>query len=262
MGNYKLKLNPFTGKLDLTLEGENYLKKSGDTADTAVDFSFPFDANYRMHIDGANGFLRLRNDLTGLYNNLFGYGMILQNGNDQISLQTGSPYPGLNFQNATYRFTLETNWGSGVLRAAANSNTYGLQLWGGGSNGAGFQLSFGDNFSIGNPYVCIMEDGGTDTDILQLYGQKGVRQYTSSLVSTPVTTCTQTGRLGVNNTLPSYPCDVTGDINASGDYRKSGTIGYLTSAFGAASGVAPTLANCRTRNLTINGTTVKVVVEL
>jgi len=56
-------------------------------------------------------------------------------------------------------------------------------------------------------------------------------------------TVDDTGKVGINDTAPSYPLDVTGDINTTGNLRIGGT------AIGEWTAFTPTLANCTTTSI-------------
>lgn len=276
MGNYEF--NPFTGKLDISRKG--FLKRSGDTANNDSIYIFPDILGHKwIKVDGSLQEISFLNDFdtTKLtITNQFTLGISIENTNtNNYTYINDNGFSVSNLSEQTYMranfFKLEHAEGDFTIdwfplkkqMRFSGTNMTGVNLYGSGSNGSQTMLTFGDWFSNTTPYVAIREDSGSDTDVLQLYGQKGVQQHVSALLGTAVTTCTQTGRFGINNELPSYTVDVSGgDINTSGNYRKGGTIGYLTSALGTQSAGAPVLANLRTRNLTINGVTIKVVEEL
>ncbi len=69
------------------------------------------------------------------------------------------------------------------------------------------------------------------------------------------------GKLGLGGVMdPIYTLDADGDINARGNFREDGTIGYLSSEWGmSAANTELDPANFTVRTLTINGQTISVL---
>lgn len=113
--------------------------------------------------------------------------------------------------NNTVRWTFDN--ANGYLRKGNGSAYFGLQLYG---TGAGSVISLGDTFDSTTPYVCVREYGGTDTDQIECYGQKGAGLRAGTWGSTtPQVWITQGGRVGFNQTTPTAKAHFAGSSAGS-----------------------------------------------
>ncbi len=249
----------------------DYLPLAGGDMDSDTTVNFP-STGQKISINGLEQNIKLGADDDSEYNvftsnaiNIYKFGFGISEMSYDYFRTSTDGLGTVRTQMTPLDITIKTAEGQAVLQWFALKKTLDIS----GTNLVGLSISktggsfvIGDWFSDTVPYQCLREKGGTDTDQWELYAQKGVFIRTNSLATTALITATQAGKVGIKNESPTYDLDVTGDLNVTGDYRKSGTVGYIVSALGAASGAAPTLANCRTRTITINGVTVKMVYEL
>lgn len=112
------------------------------------------------------------------------------------------------------------NSSGGIALGTTASNDFKFQIYGSGSNGSNGVLAFGDAFGTSTPYVAIEENGGTDSDQLNLFGQKGAGISTGTYGSTHKVWVTQAGAVCINTETP-----VTGaELTVSGDVGISQTL--------------------------------------
>lgn len=226
------------------LEGK--LSRGGDTADDSAVYSFPKAAAFKeLTIDG------LTQEFIAT---------------DTQAMQTVKmDSEGIEFIGSDGTMLIQYVNTMKLLRFYTSNAGRGINIYGSSGNGAGSWITFGDHLNNDplNPYAGLREKGGTDSDALQAHGKSGFFVTTGTNVdATAAIAVTPLGRLGVGIEVPNYRLDVQGgDINVSGDYRKGGTIGYITSGWGNVLNPGLVLANLRTRTLTINGITVNVVVN-
>lgn len=113
--------------------------------------------------------------------------------------------------NNNVRWTFDN--ANGYLRKGNGSAYFGLQLYG---TGAGSVISLGDTFDSTTPYTCLREYGGTDTDQIECYGQKGAGLRAGTWGSTtPQVWITQGGRVGFNQTTPTAKAHFAGSSAGS-----------------------------------------------
>lgn len=214
----------------------NYVKKAGDTMDDAVSLNFPHAGlSKKININGTTQEVYLSDNTDDVF---------LKLQNDLLTIEK----TGVNA-------TVDINTAKSTLDITSSS------FWGIGIVGTGKRLAIGDWFNDTTPYMYMGENGGTDTDAWEFYGQKGFFLRTGSVASTALIRGTQLGKVGIKNESPVYDFDVTGDLNITGNFYKGGTIGYLASAWGAVTNPGLVLANLRVRTLVINGVSVNVVVN-
>ena len=85
-----------------------------------------------------------------------------------------------------------------------NSPQSTLHMKGDGTNGANAFIFFGDSFGGGTtPYVSIGENGGTDSDAMELFGQNGIYMRASTYGGTAFLTITSGSKIGLNNESPT-----------------------------------------------------------
>lgn len=267
----EIKFTHIASAKDHTLKAiEAALVVSSTLAEFQVIFP-NLDENKKIIIGGATNKIKLTNTGDTQYADLTNDALALftSSGNNSatVTATVVQMYDADNLNKNTLSSTsleLETLEGTSVISWLAGKKTLdisGTNLVGLSISKAGGSFVIGDWFSDTVPYQCLREKGGSDTDQWELYAQKGFFIRTNSLATTALIAGTQAGKIGIKNESPTYDLDVTGDLNVTGDYRQSGTVGYLASAWGAEVNPGLVLVNLRVRTLTINGTTVNVVVN-
>jgi len=88
---------------------------------------------------------------------------------------------------------------AGYFRRGSGSPYFGLQLYG---TGVGSVIAIGDVFDSTNPYVMMRENGGTDTDQIELYGQKGWFARVNSLATLSPLNINQSGSVCIGTETP------------------------------------------------------------
>lgn len=104
---------------------------------------------------------------------------------------------------------------AGYLRKGSGSPYFGLQLYG---TGVGSVLTFGDVFDSVTPYVMVRENGGTDTDQLETYGQKGWFARVNSLATASPLNISQNGSvcIGTETPVAATKLTIVGAVNIAG----------------------------------------------
>jgi len=103
-----------------------------------------------------------------------------------------------------------------------------LHIYGDGSNGANGFIFFGDSFSGGTTsYVCIGENGGTDSDAMEIYAKNGIYMRVSTYGGTAALFINSSSSIGLANESPTaklhlQPC--TSGANNSSLKIPSGTL--------------------------------------
>lgn len=133
------------------------------------------------------------------------------------------------------------NSSGGVAIGTSASNDFKLQLYGTGGNGSGAAIAIGDVFNTSTPYVGIREKGGTDTDQLEAYGQKGGGIFTGTYGSTARIWANQAGAVMIGTETPVSGAELTvvGDQDLSGNLNIQGN-GTVASFFKHKTSSTPT----------------------
>lgn len=133
-----------------------------------------------------------------------------------LTIGTTTPNDLVFITNNSTRWTIDST--TGYLRRGGATADFGLHLFG---TGAGSTIALGDRFDATTPYVCVREYGGTDTDQIEAYGQKGAGLRAGVFGSTtPQVWVTQGGQVCINTLTP-----VTGaELTVSGDTDISSTL--------------------------------------
>ncbi|MBK7883525.1 MAG: hypothetical protein IPJ81_06800 [Chitinophagaceae bacterium] len=103
-----------------------------------------------------------------------------------------------------------------------------LHIYGDGFNGSNGFIFFGDSFAGGTtPYVCIGENGGTDSDAMEIYGKNGIYMRVSTYGGTAALFINSSNSIGLANESPTaklhlQPC--TSGANNSSLKIPSGTL--------------------------------------
>lgn len=108
-----------------------------------------------------------------------------------------------------------------------------LHMKGDGSNGSNAFIFFGDSFSGGTtPYVSIGEDGGTDSDAMEIYGKNGIFMRSSTYGGTAKLCITNTGAVCVNTetAVSGAELTVSGDVDISSTLNVHGISTFQVSA--------------------------------
>lgn len=141
---------------------------------------------------------------------------------------------------------------NGYLRRGSGSEINGLQLYG---TGVGSVLAFGDNFGS-VPYVGLREKGGTDTDQMEAYAQKGFFVTTGTYGATSKLTVQQDGDiiLGGETQVAGAELTVIGDEDVSGNLNVQGDLTAGNIYKGSASLDFPSTIAGAVSDLTITAT--------
>lgn len=126
--------------------------------------------------------------------------------------------------NSTARLTIDA---SGEIGIGTNNPVGTLHLYGDGSLGAGAVLYMGDNYAGGTQNIYMAELGfgsGTDSDILELHGKKGIQLTYGSSAGQAGLVLDAGGQVGIGTVNPQYALDVAGNVNLSEGLYTGGTL--------------------------------------
>ena len=139
-----------------------------------------------------------------------------------------------------------------LRRGVSGTETFGLQLYG---TGVGSVLAFGDNFGS-DPYVGLREKGGTDTDQMEAYAQKGFFVTTGTYGAASKLTVQQDGDiiLGGETQVAGAELTVIGDEDVSGNLNVQGNLTAGNIYKGSASLDFPSTIAGAVSDLTITAT--------
>jgi len=142
---------------------------------------------------------------------------------------------------------------NGYLRRGSGTADFGLHLFG---VGQGSVIAFGDRFDASTPYVGLREKGGTDTDQMEAFGQKGFYVTTNTYGGTSKLTVQQDGDiiLGGETQVAGAELTIIGDEDVSGNSNIQGNLTAGNIILGSASLNFPSTVAGAVSDLTITAT--------